>query len=310
MLSDQELTRADGDRGPPPPGPIIPTGSISGTALVAVVAIMTFLAALAVGATGLVHVAAGDWRADIAREMTIQVRPIDGRNLAEDLRNASEVARATPGIAAVRIYSQAESEHLLEPWLGSGLDLTGLPVPRLIGLTLGSGLDSPALKRQLAEKVPNASLDDHRVWSAYLVTMADTVVAVGISVTTLVLVATALCVAFATRGAVSVNRNIVEVLHLVGAKDTFIAAQFQRHFLILSLKGAATGGAVAIALFLLVAALAGSGVADGVGAAALFGGLSLPRQSYFLIVALVLTVALVTAVTTRLTVRATLRSFE
>ena len=157
--------------------------------------------------------------------------------------------------------------------------------------------------------MPNASLDDHRVWSAYLVTMADTVVAVGIGVTTLVLVATALCVAFATRGAVSVNRNIVEVLHLVGAKDTFIAAQFQRHFLMLGLKGATAGGATAVVLFLLVGSLAGSGVAEG-GAAALVGGLSLPRQSYFLIVALVLTVALVTAVTTRLTVRATLRAFE
>jgi cell division transport system permease protein len=277
--------------------------------VVGVVAILTFLAALAVGAVGLVHVAAADWRADVAREMTIQVRPVDGRNLAEDVRRASEVARLTPGIADVRVYSQAEAERLLEPWLGSGLDLTGLPVPRLIGLRLGSGLDSPALRRQLAEAVPTASLDDHRTWSAYLVTMADTVVLVGIAVTALVLVATALCVAFATRGAVSVNRNIVEVLHLVGAKDTFIAAQFQRHFLMLGLKGATAGGGIAVALFLLVGVLAGSGLADG-GASALVGGLALPQQSYLLIIALVLVVALVTAVTTRLTVRATLRAFE
>ena len=137
-VRNQELTDTDSDHGPPPPGPIIPTGSISGTALVAVVAIMTFLAALAVGAIGLVYVAAADWRADVAREMTIQVRPVDGRNLAEDVRRAGEVARATRGIADVRVYSQAEAERLLEPWLGSGLDLTGLPVPRLIGLRLGA----------------------------------------------------------------------------------------------------------------------------------------------------------------------------
>ncbi|ALK07982.1 cell division protein FtsX [Blastochloris viridis] len=312
MSPDPELTQTESGHGPRPPGAIIPTSSISGTALVAVVAIMTFLAALAVGAVGLVYDAATDWRSDVAREMTIQVRPVEGRNLTEDVRRAGEVARAAPGIVDVRVYSQAEAEHLLEPWLGAGLDLTGLPVPRLIGLQLGSGgLDSPALRRQLAEKVPNASLDDHRAWSAYLVTMADTVVAAGIAVTGLVLVATALCVAFATRGAVSVNRNVVEVLHLVGAKDSFIAVQFQRHFLLLGLRGAATGGAVAMVLFLLIGALAGSGLADGTGGAAtLIGGLALPGQSYLLIVALVLTVAAVTATTTRVTVRSTLRSFD
>ncbi|NJL08222.1 MAG: ABC transporter permease [Methylacidiphilales bacterium] len=295
-----------------PPGPIIPSGSISGSALVAVVAIMTFLAALAIGAVGLVHVAAADWRADVAREMTIQVRPVDGRDVNEDVRRASEIARATPGIDGVRVYGRAESERLLEPWLGSGLDLTGLPVPRLVGLHLGGpGLDSTTLRRQLAEKVPNASLDDHRTWSAYLVTMADTVVAVGIAVTALVLAATALCVAFATRGAVSINRNIVEVLHLVGARDSFIAGQFQRHFLLLGLKGAAIGGMLATVLFLTVGLIAGSGLADGTGGtSALLGAMSLPRESYALIAALVLVVAAVTAMTTRATVRATLRSFE
>ncbi|WP_244600040.1 cell division protein FtsX [Blastochloris tepida] len=295
-----------------PPGPIIPSGSISGNALVAVVAIMTFLAALAIGAVGLVHVAAADWRAEVAREMTIQIRPVDGRDVNDDVRRASEVARATRGVDGVRVYAQAESERLLEPWLGSGLDLTGLPVPRLIGLHVGgTGLDSAALRRQLAEKVPNASLDDHRTWSAYLVTMADTVVAVGIGVTALVLAATALCVAFATRGAVSINRNIVEVLHLVGARDSFIASQFQRHFLLLGLKGAAIGGLLATVLFLTVSLIAGSGLADGAGgAAALLGSMSLPRQSYVLIAALVLVVAAVTALTTRATVRATLHSFD
>ena len=72
----------------------------------------------------------------------------------------------------------------------------------------------------------------------------------------LVLAATVLSVTFATKGAMAANRPIVEVLHLIGAKDGFIAGEFQRHFLLLGIKGGAIGGGLAMALFAL-AGLAG-----------------------------------------------------
>ena len=67
----------------------------------------------------------------------------------------------------------------------------------------------------------------------------------------LVFAAAMLSVMFATRGAMSANRQIIEVLHVVGAKEDFIAAEFQRHFLLLGLKGGAIGGVTAIVLFAL-----------------------------------------------------------
>src|SRR5512139_783247 len=112
--------------------PLVPRNSISGRALVAVVAIMTFLASLTIGAVILISGAASEWQSDVAREITIQVIPAAGRDLDASVERAAAAARAFPGIAEVRAYSKEESSKLLEPWLGSGLSLDTLPVPRLI----------------------------------------------------------------------------------------------------------------------------------------------------------------------------------
>ena len=231
----------------------MPRNSISGRALVAVVAIMTFLASLTTGAVVLIDAAAGEWQSDVAREVTIQVIPAPGRDVDAAVVKAAGVARAFPGIADVRTYSKEESAKLLEPWLGQGLSLDELPVPRLIVVKIGGGPapDIPQLRRVLAEQVPGATLDDHRGWIDRMRTMAGSAVAAGIGVLLLMIAATMLSVTFATRGAMATNRPVIEVLHFVGAKNGFIAGHFQRHFLLLGLEGGAIGGGAAIVLFAL-----------------------------------------------------------
>src|SRR5262245_15937475 len=255
--------------------PIVPKKSIAGRALVAVVAIMTFLASLTTGAVMLVRVSASEWQSDVAREVTIQVRPISDRDIEADLRRAAEIARSIPGTAEVRVYSHQESARLLEPWLGTGLKLDALPVPRLIAVRIAAdpAPDLALLRRTLAEQVPGVTLDDHRGWIDRMRTMARTAVAIGIAVLVLMLVATMLSVTFATRGAMATNRPIVEVLHFVGAKDGFIASQFQRHFLVLGLEGGLLGGGAAILMFGLGGFLArvSRGTAGGDQVASLFG---------------------------------------
>src|SRR5256714_1176877 len=234
---------------------IVPADSISGRALLAVIAIMPFLAALTLGAVVLVRSAAGEWQSAVAREITIQVRPSTDRNIEAEVQKAVALASATPGVSGVRPYSKDESGRLLEPWLGSGLALDELPVPRMIvvRITPGETPDLAPLRRQLAEQIPGSSLDDHRGWVDRMRAMARSAVAVGLAILAMVLAATMLCVMFATRGAMSTNRQIIEVLHVVGAKQSFIAGEFQRHFLLLGLKGGGIGGGGAMVLFALVA---------------------------------------------------------
>jgi len=294
--------------------PVVPRNSIAGRALIAVVAIMTFLASLTTGAVILVGQAAGEWQADVAREVTIQVVPAPGRDTDATVARAATIARAFPGIADVRVFSKEESSKLLEPWLGSGLTLGDLPVPRLIVVRLGASetVDMARLNRLLIDQAPGATLDDHRGWIDRMRAMAGSVVAGGVVILVLMLAATVLSVTFATRGAMATNKNVIEVLHLVGAKNDFIAGNFQRHFLVMGLQGGAIGGGVAVLLFAL-AALIGSlttGTAGGDQSAALFGSFSLGFFGYAAVLAQIVLSAVVTALTSRHTVNSTLDAID
>jgi cell division transport system permease protein len=293
---------------------IVPAGSIAGRSLAAVVAIMTFLASLTTGAAMLVVSTASDWQSDVGREVTIQVRPAAGRDIEADVRNAVVVARGTSGVAEVSAYSKEESEKLIEPWLGGGLHLDDLPIPRLIVVKLTSGAtpDFSGLRAKLASQIPTATLDDHRGWMERMRTMAGTAVVAGLAVLGLVIVVTMLSVTFATRGAMATNRPIVEVLHYVGATDSFVASQFQRHFLLLGLKGGAIGGGAAIVLFGCAEAarvwLAGTPSGDE--AAALFGNLSIGVDGYLAIMIQIVIMAVLTASVSRHTVNRTLETID
>lgn len=294
--------------------PLVPRNSIAGRALIAVVAIMTFLASLTTGAVILVGQAAGEWQADVAREVTIQVVPAPGRDTDATVAKAASIARAFPGVGDVRVFSKEESSKLLEPWLGSGLTLSDLPVPRLIVVRLASGesVDMARLNRLLIDQAPGATLDDHRGWIERMRAMAGSVVAGGIVILVLMLAATVLSVTFATRGAMATNRNVIEVLHLVGAKNNFIAGNFQRHFLVMGLQGGLIGGGAAVLLFAL-AALIGyftAGTAGGDQSAALFGSFSLGFMGYLAVLAQIVLSAAVTALTSRQTVNRTLEAID
>jgi cell division transport system permease protein len=293
---------------------LVPRNSIAGRALVAVVAIMTFLASLTTGAVILVGSAASEWQSDVAREVTIQVIPAPGRDMEATVAKAVSVARAFTGIAEVRPYSKEQSSALLEPWLGSGLTLNELPVPRLIVVRIAAGAapDIPHLRRTLAEQVPGAVLDDHRGWIDRMRAMAGSAVAGGVLILILVVAATMLSVTFATRGAMATNKPVIEVLHFVGAKNGYIAGHFQRHFLLLGLQGGAIGGGVAILLFAFAGVLSGwfSGSAGAEQTSALFGSFSIGFGGYAAVLAQIVVIALVTALTSRFTVNRTLEAID
>ncbi|KAA2236014.1 cell division protein FtsX [Salinarimonas soli] len=287
--------------------PLVPIDSAAGRSLMAVIAILTFLAALCAGGAALVANASTQWRSSIAREVTIQIRPSAGRDGDALVAQAAEIARMSPGVAGVEPYTREQSARLLEPWIGSGAGLLDLPIPRIVAVTLAEDAraDTEALRRRIVAEVPGATLDDHALWLRRLSSMANTVVGVGIGLVLLVLLATGLAVAFATRGAMAGNKEIVDVLHLVGGDDAFIAREFQIRFLRLGLKGGALGCAAALAFIALAGLAAGSLRASPAGdqIEALFGAFDMGLGDYVLILLVGLVVAAVTAVVSRVTVR-------
>lgn len=316
MRAFAERTSSGEDNRAPPRRdvPLVPPDAIASRALVTVIAIMTFLASLTAGAAILIQGASRDWRQDVSREITIQVKPAPGRNLDQDTKKAEELARATQGVADVRGFTKAESEKLLEPWLGAGLELGQLPVPRLIVVRLAADRpwNASQLRASLSQSVPSAILDDHKLWIQRLATMSQTMVLVAAVIFCLVLVAMALAVAFATRGAMAGSREVINVLHFVGARDSYIAQQFQRHFLLLGLRGGAIGGLAAIASFLAAGLLSNRWVTHGGGEQieALFGTFSLGLAGYASTLLIAVSVAVLTGVTSRSVVFRHLQGLE
>jgi len=291
--------------------PIVPRASVAGRALMIVVAIMTFLACLTLGAVSLVKATAATWQSQISDQATIQVMPVDGTDLDARLTQAARIAASFPGVSGANVVDDAATKRLLEPWLGKDLDLGQLPVPRLVVLTIDgrSPPDFASLQKRLSEQVKGASLDDHRKWVDRLVAMSRSTVVIGAIVLGLVLAATVLTVVFATRGAMAGNGDIIEVLHFVGAESLFVARQFERHFLMTAFRGALLGGLVAVLAFLAVALWSARNLATPGAdqATALFGRFAIGYDGYAGVAVIIAAVSILAMMTTRVTVLSYLR---
>lgn len=232
---------------------LIPASSIAGRALVIVVAIMTFLATITTGCAILVRQSASQWGNQIAQEITIQIKPVSGRNIESDVNAASSIAKALAGVESVRAFSREDSSKMLEPWLGASISFDELPIPRLIAIKpAAQGLKPDALAQKLREASLPFVVDDHRLWRDRLTSMTNGLMLVALMILALVISAMVLVIAFATRGAMAGTRDIIDVMHFVGAHDRYISNEFQKHFFRLGLKGAITGGAGAI-FFIVIA---------------------------------------------------------
>lgn len=286
--------------------PIVPPGTIAGQAMVLVVAIMSFLSCLTVGAVSLVSQSAESWQSQVAREATIQVRPARDFDIDAALVDAQAIAAGFDGVRSARVVNPQETMELLEPWLGSTLGLDELPVPRLVVITIeeGNPPDFDAMRVAITDTVPNASLDDHRAWVDRLIAMARTTTIAGLVVLTLVLAALVMTVVFATRGALAGNHDVIEVLHFVGARAGFIARQFERRFLMIGLQGAACGGGAAVLAFMISSFWARGNLtsAESEQLSAFFGDFAIGLPTYIGVGLVVLFVGLLTMITTRITV--------
>lgn len=308
------ITRVTTKRLGPGQSPIVPRDNVASRAMVLVIAIMTFLSCLTLGAVTLVRDTASTWQTQISREATIQIKPADGLDMEDALAKAQTIASTYAGVRAATIVDRSATVRLLEPWLGSGLELESLPVPRLIIVTIDPTMppDFESMRAELTQSVPQAILDDHRTWVDRLVAMATTTVTIGMAILVLMLSATALTVIFATRGAMSGNVHVIEVLHFVGAEAPFIAREFRHHFLVAGLRGAIGGGIAAIIVFVGFSwwSSRNLGTPEGDQATALFGNFAIGSAGYAGVALIAILIAVLAAFTSHFTVITYLRRIE
>ncbi len=214
------------------PGSIIPKSAAPLRSLVAVMAVMCFLAVLAVGAMLLINRAVAQWSTGLSSEITVQVPQVSTRDMEGDLQVLVKLLEQTRGVKAVTVLDRKDGEKLLIPWIGAdGLD--SLPIPRLLRVMVDEREppDFVKLESALHGSVPTARMDTHRRWEAELRRMAGTLTLLSTLILALICLSTVAMVVFAARAVLEANRNIVDVLHIAGADDEFIANAINRRFI-------------------------------------------------------------------------------
>ena len=286
------------------PTPIVQAKTVTGNSLVVVISIMCFLACLTAGAVYLINRSAAAWTDDIASEVTVQLSVEKNANAEEQLSKLSFFLTNQQGVNGVRPIPAEESAILLEPWLGAGANLKDLPIPRLVAVELDrtNPPDMEALRKALTENFTTAVLDDHRRWQSQIQTVTRSMALGGLAVLILVGFATTGIIVSATRSAMASNREIVEVLHFVGATDRFIAREFERHFLSLGIRSGLVGASGAIAIFVFMPyfmRLLGGGNMTSAEIRRLLGTAALDMPGFILLGIVVIVIAALCMLTTR-----------
>ena len=264
---------------------------------------MVYMAALALAGTLVLNALAERWDRDVRGTLTVQIPPGAGsRDDEERLRAALDIFRELPGVAYAEPLDQGRLMALLEPWLG-GMEATAdLPLPQLIdvALTPDAKPDMAALSRRLAAAVPGATIDDHSIWLARLVRMVRAVEALAAAILVLIGASTVGTVIFTTRTGLAVHQEAIEVLHLIGAQDAYIARQFASRAMALGLRGGVAGLALAVPTLLGIGFLSAR-LEEG-----LLPRLTLSAEHWLALAVLPLAAALIAMLTARFTVMRTL----
>ncbi len=225
------------------------------------IAFMVYLAAMALAATMVLSAAGADWRKGLSGTMTVQVMPLGGEEdkaaLDTRVENALAVLRATPGIAVAEALSPQKIAQLLKPWLGSGPLAEELPLPRLIDVRAkpDAALDTGALAARLAEADPLTTIDDHGLWLDPLIALAAAIEIIALAVMVLIAMSAIAAVVFTTRTGLAIHHDVIELLHLMGARDDYVARQFQVHHFWLGLKGGIAGIALTVVTLIVLGTL-------------------------------------------------------
>ncbi len=276
---------------------LVPDSEGAGRFLPWVIAVMTFLATLMTAGALATDTAIRGWSSALTGTLTVEIAADPDADMDARVAATVTLLRTTAGVRDARPLERAEIARLLEPWLGRNGLIDDLPVPRLIDVELDDAaeLDIGRLAGRLAERVPGARIDDHTAWLDRLVHLARGLQFLAAGIVLLIGLAMICVIVFATRAAFAAHHDVIEVLHLIGARDAYIARHFQNHALAMGLRGGLAGLALA-ALTLLPLGYAAADL--GLPVLPELSSPPLPAALLLLIPAAAALIALVTARTT------------
>lgn len=279
-----------------PHSKILPRNMLGSSLLPLVIAVNVYLASLAIlGGLALIG-ATGQWATEIEQLVTVQVPPESGVSGDAVAKSVLGVLRDHPGVAQARALELSEMEALLAPWLGQSAAIRELPLPQLIDIELRPDGDLDSLRKRLDAEFPGVEIDDHRQWREQMQSIATSARLICWSLVAMISLAAIAVIIFATRASLENQNELVALMHLIGAHNSFVAGEFQKHFLGIGVIG------VLIGLVPVVLTIGAILYLTGDDPAPWMGRMTLGPVDYILAALPPLTAALITMLTARLTV--------
>ncbi len=229
------------------------------------ISIAVFLFAVTLAGVLSINSMLNAWNNSILGSLTVQIMPVNNINqekarleTLEQQKKAVDFLKKLPEAEQVSTLNDAQLQNLLQPWLGDGIDISELPTPRLIDVKLkkGAEIDFAKLAAKLAEVSPLASLDNHKLWLDKLVKFADGLKMLAMSILVLVIAITSGAIFYTTQTNLGLHKNIIEILHIMGAKDTYVAQQYAKRDAMLGFVGGCIGLFFAVPTIFMIAGLA------------------------------------------------------
>ncbi|HVY33578.1 MAG TPA: ABC transporter permease [Caulobacteraceae bacterium] len=218
------------------PGPLLPAGDARDGALGFVIAVLCFFACLTALTALAGDRAARGWTAQLQSSATVLVRPSGAESADAAAARAAETLAGVKGVGEVQALSRDKAVALLQPWIGKDALPNDLPIPRLVAVELSKTAPASAqdLDRALKAQGVDATVDDHSVWIADILRAGSWIRLAALGLFALTAAAAGAMIAFAAGAALAARHEIVQVLHIAGAEDRFIAGLVQRRFALLA----------------------------------------------------------------------------
>ncbi len=230
-----------------------------------IISIAIFLFAITLAGVLSIDSMLTSWNKSILGSLTVQIMPIHNIN-QEKVYNetlayqekAVNFLKSVNGVLKVTPLTDDQLNELIHPWLGDGINIADLPAPRIIDVKISpdTEIDFLQLSADLAQVCPQATLDNHQIWLNKLISFADGINIIATSVLFLVITITSGAIFYTTQMSLGLHRNIIEILHIVGAKDTYIAQQYARRMAFLGFLGGIIGVVFAIPTIFFIGNLA------------------------------------------------------
>ena len=180
---------------------------------------------------------ANNWEKDIMGSITVQITPVEDENkhidkdkTQEEINKVLQFMENVSGVKQVSILDNATIEKLMTPWLGNKVDITALPIPHLLDVQVKDNADInyDEVTRGLHKITENASIDNHRLWLNKLIKFANSLKTLALSVLLMVGIIGSFSIYYSARTSLGINIASIEILHIIGAQDEYIAKQYAK----------------------------------------------------------------------------------